>query len=231
MKAQDLMTRRVHTATLTTPIRQIVDLMVSRKISAIPVVDRQRRVLGIVSEGDLLRRAEIGTDRRRPWWSRLITDPGDEARDYVKSRGSKARDVMTGPVISVSSATSAADIADLMEKWRIKRVPVVRAGKLVGIVSRRDLVRGLAAGEPVERRKIDATDKSLREKLRRQIAKIDWVDSALVNFVVDKGRVEIFGVAPSAAHKDAVSVMAEGVKGVRAVKNNLSVIARRLYAT
>lgn len=230
MKAQDLMTRKVHTADLSTPIRKLVDLMVSHKISAVPVVDAQRRVLGIVSEGDLLRRAEIGTERRRAWWSRLINDPRDDARDYVKSRGSKARDVMTRPVISVSATTSAADIADLMEKWHIKRVPVVRAGKLVGIVSRRDLMRAIGAAKSAEQKE-SLNDKALREKLRQQIAREDWVDAALVNFVVEKGRVEIFGVVPSRTQADAVRVMAEGIKGVRGVKDNLSVIARRVYVT
>ncbi len=230
MKAQNLMTRKVHTADLTTPVRKLVDLMVSYKISAVPVVDAQRRVLGIVSEGDLLRRAEIGTERRRAWWSRLINDPRDDARDYVKNRGSKARDVMTRPVISVSATTAAADIADLMEKWRIKRVPVVRAGKLVGIVSRRDLMRAIGAAHPADT-KASLNDKALRESLRKQIAKEDWVDSALVNFIVEKGRVEIFGVAPSLAQADAVRIMAEGIKGVRSVKNNLSVVARRAYVT
>lgn len=230
MKAQDLMTRKVQTAILTTPIRQIVKLMVSGGFSAVPVVDGQRRVLGIVSEGDLLRRAEIGTERRRAWWAKLINDPRDEARDYVKSRGSKARDVMTRPVISVSPATSASDIADLMEKWHIKRVPVVRAGKLVGIVSRRDLMRAIGAVEP-EAPKASMNDKALREKLRKQIAKEDWVDTALVNFVVEKGRVDIFGVVPSRAQADALRVMAEGVKGVRDVKDNLTVIPIRTYVT
>lgn len=230
MKAQDLMTRKVHTADLSTPIRKLVDLMVSHKISAVPVVDAQRHVLGIVSEGDLLRRAEIGTERRRAWWSRLINDPRDDARDYVKSRGSKARDVMTRPVISVSATTSAADIADLMEKWHIKRVPVVRAGKLVGIVSRRDLMRAIGAAKSAEQKE-SLNDKALREKLRQQIAREDWVDAALVNFVVEKGRVEIFGVVPSRTQADAVRVMAEGIKGVRGVKDNLSVIARRVYVT
>ena len=230
MKARDLMTRKVRTADLTTPVRKLVDLMVSYKVSAVPVVDAQRRVLGIVSEGDLLRRAEIGTERRRSWWSRLINDPADDARDYVKSRGSKARDVMTRPVISVSATTSAADIADLMEKWHVKRVPVVHAGKLIGIVSRRDLMRAIGVAQPADT-KPSLNDKVLRENLRKQIAKEDWVDSALVNFIVEKGRVEIFGVVSSMAQADAVRVMAEGVKGVRAVKNNLSVVARRAYVT
>ena len=224
------MTRKVRTADLTTPVRKLVDLMVSYKVSAVPVVDAQRRVLGIVSEGDLLRRAEIGTERRRSWWSRLINDPADDARDYVKSRGSKARDVMTRPVISVSATTSAADIADLMEKWHVKRVPVVHAGKLIGIVSRRDLMRAIGVAQPADT-KTSLNDKVLRENLRKQIAKEDWVDSALVNFIVEKGRVEIFGVVSSMAQADAVRVMAEGVKGVRAVKNNLSVVARRAYVT
>jgi len=230
MKAQDLMTRKVHAVKMSTPVAKVVDLMVSMGVSALPVIDRESQVLGIVTEGDLLRRVEIGTEKQRPWWSRLIDDPLDAARDYVKSQGSRARDVMTSPVISVAPATTAAEIVDLMEKWHIKRVPVVRAGKLVGIVSRRDLMRAVrnrAAPSAKDR----AGDGVLRERLRKQLATVDWVDTSLVNFVVDKGKVEIFGVVPSAVQREAIRVMVETIKGVRSVKDRLSVYSRRLYVS
>lgn len=228
MKAKDLMTRKVHSVKLATPVRNIVDLMVTMEISALPVVDRDSQVLGIVTEGDLLRRVESGTEKRRPWWSRLIDDPRDTARDFVKSRGARARDVMTSPVISVAPDTPAAEIADLMEKWHIKRVPVVRAGKLVGIVSRRDLMRAVR-NSAASGAKVRMSDGVLRERLRKQLESADWVDASLVNFVVDKGRVEIFGVVPSAEQRDAIRVMAEGLKGVQSVKDRLSVYSHRLY--
>ena len=139
MKARDVMTKNVRTVNLMTPVRKIAQLMISRRISAVPVVDKRRKVLGIVSEGDLLRRTEAGTERRRSWWSGFFEETSDQARDYAKSRGAYARDVMTRSVVAVSSATDVAAIADVMEKLRIKRVPVVNGGKLVGIVSRRDL--------------------------------------------------------------------------------------------
>lgn len=228
MKAQDLMTRKVHAVKVSTPVSKIVDLMVSMGVSALPVIDRDFQVLGIVTEGDLLRRVEIGTEKPRPWWARLVDDPVDTARDYVKSRGSRARDVMTSPVISVAPATTAAEIADLMEKWNIKRVPVVRAGKLVGIVSRRDLMRAIR-NHTAASLKDKAGDGVLRERLRKQLKSVDWVDTSLVNFVVDKGKVEIFGVVPSAVQREAIRVMVETIKGVRSVKDRLSVYSRRLY--
>jgi CBS domain-containing protein len=158
----------------------------------------------------------------------LFNDASAEAGDYVRSHGARAGDVMTRVVVSVKPTTSAGDIASLMEKWNIKRVPVVRAGKLVGIVSRSDLIRVVRDAKPAGN-KTRISDQALRERLRKQLAREDWVDSALVNFVVDKGQVEIFGVAPSKVQRDAIRVMAENVRGVQAVKDGMSVVAQRVY--
>lgn len=225
MYAQDMMTRKVRTADLMTPIATIAALMVNHGISAVPIVDKNKRVLGIVSERDLLRRAETGTQRRRSWWSRLIDDPSDTARDYIKVHGRHARDVMSRPVISVTPTTSVAEIIDLMEKWDIKRVPVVRSGRLVGIVSRRDLMRAIAAEMPL--RKEGVKDAVLRDRLQHQLRKEPWLGSCWVNFVVEDGIVDIFGVVQSKAEGEAVRVMAENIKGVFSVNNRLTVLSPR----
>ncbi len=228
MKARDIMTRKVHTAVLTTPVQKIAQMMIARKISGVPVVDRQGRILGIVTEGDLLRRAEAGTARRRSWWSDLLAEPSAQAREYVKSRATRAQDVMTRPVLSVTETTDVAEIADLMERQQIKRVPVVRGGKLVGIASRRDLLRALA--KPAAKKSAKSTDAAIRDLLKRKLETKTWLGSSLINFSVEKGNVELTGLVSSPAQQDAVRVMAENIPGVRQVKNRLTLMPKRMYA-
>jgi CBS domain-containing protein len=228
MKARDVMTRKVRSVAVTTPVRKIAQTMMSRGISAVPVVDRRRLVIGIISEGDLLRRAEAGTQRRRSWWTDLLGDPSQRAREYVKARGARARDVMSYPVISITTNTDVADIVDLMERWQVKRLPVVDHGKLVGIVSRRDLLRAVGrAKPPVRRGKV--SDAMLRERLRRQLDATPWVGSSLVNFVVEGGAIELFGLAATRDERDAVRVMAENIPGVRSVRDKIVVRPQGAY--
>lgn len=226
MRAQDLMTRTVRTVGPAAPVRQVARLMVKHGVSAVPVVDRARQVLGIISEKDLLRRSELGTARRRKWWAELLDDPRDAARDYIKSSGAYARDVMSRPVVSVAPGASTGEIAELMEKWAVKRLPVVRQGKLVGIVSRRDLVRALSDYRPLGRRG-RLSDRQLAERLRQRLTDQRWIASSFVNFTVHGGRVEISGVVPSAEHREAVRAFAEAMEGVRTVLNRLTVQTRR----
>lgn len=228
MKARDVMTRKVRSVTLTTPVRKIAQTMISHRISALPVVDRRRHVIGIISEGDLLRRAEAGTQRRRSWWTDLLGEPSQRAREYVKARGARARDVMTCPVISITATTDVADIVDLMERWQVKRLPVVANGKLVGIVSRRDLLRAVGHAKPPARGgKI--SDAMLRERLRRQLDSTPWVGASLVNFVVENGAIELFGLAATPDERDAVRVIAENIPGVRSVKDKIAVRPQAAY--
>ena len=146
MQARDIMTERVITVGPETTVREIATLLLERRISAVPVVEESGEIVGIVSEGDLIHRNEIGTELRgRSWWLRLFDDSAALAERYSKSHGAKARDVMTRDVVSVDETVSLADIAELLETKHIKRVPVIRDGRLAGIVSRADLVRALAA--------------------------------------------------------------------------------------
>jgi CBS domain-containing protein len=144
LQARDVMTTRVAAIGADATVREAARLMVERRVSALPVLGDQGRVAGIVSEGDLVRRSELGTGAATgSWWLRVLAE--DTARDYVKTHGVAVREVMTRPVVSVRRSTPLREIVRLLEKHRIKRVPVLEAGRLVGIVSRADLVRRLAA--------------------------------------------------------------------------------------
>ena len=140
MKAKHLMTANVVTVAATAKVHEVARLLADNRISAVPVVDAQMRVIGIVSEGDLLRRKEIGTKKRRSWWLELFAGPDTLAQDYAKAHSLAVRDLMSAPVISVAEDTPLAEIADILEEHAIKRVTVIRDGKLVGIVSRKDVL-------------------------------------------------------------------------------------------
>lgn len=145
MRAKDVMTSPIVTAGPQTTVPEIAKLLIERRISALPVVDQGERVIGIVSEGDLMRRVENTDERHRSWWLRLFSDPATDAADFVKTHGRRAADVMTRDVVTVGEDTPLHEIAALLEERRIKRVPVVREGRVVGIVSRANLLHGLAA--------------------------------------------------------------------------------------
>lgn len=142
MQAGDVMTTWVATVAARATVREAARLMAERKISALPVLDDEDRMIGIVSEGDLLRRAELGTETAGSWW--LVALAKDAAADYRKTHGVTVSDVMTRRVVSVARTTPLREVAQLMQKHRVKRLPVLDAGRLVGVVSRADLVRSLA---------------------------------------------------------------------------------------
>ncbi len=220
MRAKEIMTKNVRTVKADTSVRQIAQLMLKQSISAVPVVDKNRRVLGIVSEGDLMRRPEAGTAPRRSWWLDLLTDPASRAGEYAKTHGLHARDVMSRTVVSVTPDTEVSEVADILEKWKIKRVPVIRGERLVGIVSRRDLLPAIAAQR---RRGGKVTDAAIGAVLRRQIDAVDWSSGSFLNFAVTKGVVEFNGFVRSNDERRALCVMAERIRGVRAVKDRLRI--------
>src|SRR6516164_5064928 len=164
MRATDLMTTGVITVDENATVPEAAKLLATHGISAVPVVDEDNRVIGMVSEGDLLHRAETGTERRRAWWLDMVASTNKLAGDYIKSHSGKVKDVMTRNVLSVTETTPIADIALLLETNRIKRVPVVRDGKLVGIVSRANLVQALAMTINQSPSGAEAEDRSIREK-------------------------------------------------------------------
>src|SRR5690554_6234285 len=166
MLAEDIMVREVATVTEGTQVEDIARLLLERRISAVPVVSTSGEVVGIVSEGDLMRRAEIKTEKQSSWWLSLLLTDTDRATNYIKSHGRGAKDVMSTPVVTIDPQASLNEIAEILEKRSIKRVPVLRDGRLVGIVSRANLLRGLAAHVPAQPESVSrASDQVIRDQL------------------------------------------------------------------
>jgi CBS domain-containing protein len=221
MRAMDVMTNEVITVDENASVQSVAKLMAKYGISAVPVVNKDNRVIGMVSEGDLLHRAETGTERRRSWWLEMLSSTNQLAGDYIKSHSGKVKDVMTRDVISVTDTTPVADIAVLLETNRIKRVPVLRDGKLVGIVSRANLVRALAmtVNEPASGDETD--DRTIRDKLLAELKAQKWAEVSPANITVKDGVVHLWSSYFSEQEKRALIVAAETIPGVRRVEDHM----------
>jgi CBS domain-containing protein len=222
MRAMDVMTTEVITIDENTSVQALAKLLSDRGISGAPVVDAANRLVGIVSEGDLLHRAETGTERqaerRRSWW--LDTIALDLARDYIKSHGRTVKDVMTRDVVSVVETTELADVAMLLETKRIKRVPVVRDGKLVGIVSRANLVRALAASAPATA--ADGDDHTIRAQLLAELSGKEWTNVWAADIIVKDRIVHLWSSSDqSEDERQALRIAAQNTPGVRGVEEHV----------
>jgi CBS domain-containing protein len=221
MQAKDVMTTKVVTVAPDTRVEQIAALLLERRISGVPVVDADGRLVGIVTEGDLMRRPEIGTERHRGWWLRLFGDERDRAAEYARAHGSRAERVMTRNVVTVTEETPLGEIARLLEEHRIKRVPVVRDGMLVGIVSRANLLHALAARPAPTPPERWMDDRALRDEVVRALDDASLATHGPLNVIVTNGVVELWGLVESDEERRALRVVAENVRGVVAVKDNL----------
>lgn len=222
MNARDIMTTRVITVTADAPVADIARLLVDNRISAVPVVDADQRVLGIVSEGDLMRRPENQTERHSSWWLALWELPEARAADYIHSHARTAGEVMTRDVVTVSEDAPLGEIAQLLEERRIKRVPVVRDGRLVGIVSRANLLHGLAtAARPAA--PASTENRVLRERVVAALRADLGVLDTLINVIVRDGVVELWGQTDSETERRAIMVAAGRVSGVREVRPHIFV--------
>jgi CBS domain-containing protein len=229
MRAMDVMTTEVITVDPDTSVRALAALLSERGISGVPVVDADNRVVGIVSEGDLLHRVETGTERReerrtrrrRSWWLEGIASDRELARDYVKSHGRTVRDVMTRDVVAVNDTTELAEIANLLEIKRIKRVPVVRDGKLVGIVSRANLVRALATTKSASATIADPGDRAIGDRLLAELRAKKWVDISSADIIVRDRVVHLwFSDEQPQEERLTFRVAAENIPGVRRVEEH-----------
>jgi CBS-domain-containing membrane protein len=221
MRAMDVMTSDVITVDENASVQAVAKLLAERGISAVPVVDKDHRVIGMISEGDLLHRAETGTERCRSWWLEMMASTNQLAGDYIKSHSGKVKDVMTRDVISVTDTTSVADIAVLLETNRIKRVPVVRDGKLVGIVSRANLVRALAMTINAPASSAEADDRTIRDQLLSELKAQRWAEVSPANVTVKDQVVHLWSSYLSEQEKRALVVAAENVPGVRRVEDHM----------
>jgi len=202
-------------------VQDVAHTLLTARISGVPVVGPNGELLGIVSEGDLLRRVEAGTGRRRPWWLDIFTGKEALAMEFIREHSRKVADVMTREVVTAAPDTSLWKIADLLEKNAIKRVPIVENGRVVGIVSRANLLQALASPSRRVEVATQANDSQIRDKVLAQLQAEAWTRPSLINVIVQDGTVELWGIVDSASEKKAVHVAAEVTPGVRAVNDNL----------
>lgn len=222
MRAQDIMTSPVITVGLDTSIKEIADQLLEHRISAVPVLDSVGKLTGIVSEGDLMRRSELGTERQPSWWLMAVGSRADRANEYIRRHGGVARDIMSRRVITVEEDTAIAEIATLLEKHRIKRVPVVRGEQLVGIVSRANLVQALS-GMKARMSEPPKGDLDLRARVLSSIAKTRR-PSNLINVTVNQGHVLIWGAVSTEREREAVRIAAEEVAPAAQIENHVQVV-------
>jgi CBS domain-containing protein len=228
MRAADVMTPTVITVDPEMSVQRLAALLSERGISGVPVVDSEGSMIGIVSEGDLLHRAELGTEkrdaRRQSWW--LEHYASGLAQDYVKSHGRTVKDIMTREVVIVSEDTNLADVATLLETRRIKRVPVMRDGKIVGIVSRSNLVRALGAtmGAASSGAGASDDDRTIRARLLAELGRQQWAGKLWAqDIIISDGIVHLwFGSDEPEERRQAVRVAAENIAGVRSVEEHIA---------
>lgn len=219
MRVRDVMVAPVITVTPSTSVQEAAKLLLERKISAAPVLDEKGALVGIISEGDLLHRVEAGTERRRSWWLRAFVEDDSLAAEYVKAHGRKVSDVMTRSVMTATPETPLHEVATLMEKNAIKRLPILENGQLVGIVSRANLLQAVASARQLI--EITPSDKVIRDRILSGLKAEPWAHTGLLNVTVSDGIVDLWGVAESKAERKALKVAAETTPGVRAVNDNL----------
>lgn len=216
------MTPDVVTVRPDTPVREIARILVDNRIGAVPVVDGDGSLVGIVSEADLMRRVESHTERRPSRWAALLLTPDEQLEAYRKTQGRRAQDVMTAQVVSADEDTDVRSIATLLEEHGVKHVPIVRGSELVGIVSRANLLHGLATATIAS--KATADDASIRTGVLETLRSLPGMHAGTINVTVSEGVVHIWGLAESEAAKAAATVAAENTPGVRGIENHLSVL-------
>lgn len=218
MNARDIMTRPVVTITPDTMLADAAALLAEHRISGLPVVERDRLV-GMVSERDLLRHGEMGArSPKQPWWACMFRELPDPV-DYVKAHGVRAGDVMTMPVVSVGEDAPAPRIAALLDKRGVRRVPVMRGERLVGIVTRADLVRSMRLAASQSRLRVWQSDDTIRARLLEELDKQAWWSSSS-NVQVTRGIVRFSGIYHGEDAKRAARVAAENIPGVRGVEDD-----------
>jgi len=221
VKAKDIMTSPVVSVELDATVMQAAQIMLQKRISGLPVVDKDGHLVGIVTEGDFLRRAETGTERRRPRWLEFLVGPGRLADEYTHSHSRKVEDVMTRDPVIVSEDAPLEAIVDVMERHQIKRLPVVSGQQIVGIVSRANLLHALAS---VSREVAPSaqSDETIRKQLFGEFAKQKW--AIYLNPIVHKGIVELWGTITDERERQALVVTAQNVPGVKSVHDRLVLI-------
>ncbi|MGB7301542.1 MAG: CBS domain-containing protein [Burkholderiaceae bacterium] len=220
MKAGDIMTIDVTTVGPSATVREVANLLLKRRISGVPVVDSDNDVLGIISEGDLMRRVKSNTLARGSWWLGLFGTDKKLQEQFIKSHGRTAEQVMTRELVTVSPDTPVGDVASLLEKHSIKRAPVIENGKLVGIVSRANLLHALASCTATTE-SIQPNDRSVRESVVNALSNSKSLVGASINPIVNNGNVELWGYVQDETEERAAIVVTQEVPGVQKVQSKL----------
>jgi CBS domain-containing protein len=223
MKAVDIMSRVVVTVPPNATIVDAMRLMLGQRISGLPVVDDSGQLVGLLTEGDLLRRAETGTEKHRPGWLQFLRGAPRQAQDYVRTHGRKVGEIMTPDVLTVTETTSLDDIVELMESRHVKRIPVVTEDRLVvGVVSRADLLRALVQ-ELEKTSPVTTSDPALREQVVAELRRQAWGGRGHVTVIVTDAVVYLEGVIYDESERGAMRVAAENIPGVKEVRDHLNV--------
>ena len=221
MRVRDIMSTRVVSVAPDAGVLEAIRLMLQKHISGLPVIDASGALVGVVTEGDFLRRTETGTERKRPRWLEFLLGPRRLADEYVHTHARKVEEVMTREPVTITENASLDDAVRLMERRRIKRLPVVRGAQVIGIISRANLLHalaslGAAAPPPAQ------TDVAIRQHLLAEFDKQTWAPVALIDVVVKDGAVELWGTITEEAQGAALRVCAENTPGVKSVVSHLT---------
>jgi CBS domain-containing protein len=220
MIVADVMTRNCISIAPEATVEDAVKLMLARHISGLFVVNKAGELAGVITEGDLMRRDELGTVHDRPWWLRLLVSPARQAADFAQANGRRVRDVMTEEVVSVAQDALLEDVVTTMEKHRIKRMPVTLDGKVVGVVSRSDLLRALIArvrgSEPLA-----SDDRTIRTAILAALDAQPWAPTTTLNVSVADGVVDLWGTITNEPERRGIRVIAENTAGVKTVHDHL----------
>jgi CBS domain-containing protein len=219
MRAADVMSPSVVAISPDAPLSQAIRLMIEHRVSGLPAIDTEGRAVGMLTEGDLLRRVETGTEGEAPGWFASFFFPGRQAERYVQTHGRRVAEVMTPDVVCVKEDTPLAEIVALMQRKRIKRLPVVRGEKVVGVVSRADLVRRV--GELLGKSTATADDAEIRRQIMEGIAHAPWAPRTSVSIGVEDGVVLLDGCVFDIRERSAIGVLAENAPGVKRVENRV----------
>lgn len=220
MQVRDVMTSPVISIGAGAQINDAIKLMLQSHLSGLPVIDSNGRLVGILSEGDLLRRVELGTERHRPRWIETFLIPGRSATDYVHTHGRVVDEIMTRELVTAEETTPLEDAVSLMEHKSIKRLPILRAGALVGIVTRADLLRALLRA-PDKRTSARLDDRGIQAAIETALKTQDWMPGLSITIKVDDGVVELSGIILDDRYREAIRVCAENTPGVKAVRDRL----------
>jgi CBS domain-containing protein len=220
MIVADVMTRNCITIAPDATVEEAVNLMLSRNISGVFVVDKTGELAGVITEGDLLRRDELGTERSRPWWLRLLVSPARQAADFAQANGRYVRDVMTEDVLSIAQDAPLEEVVATMEKHRVKRLPVTADGKVVGVVSRADLLRALI-GRVRNAEPLATDDRTIRTAVLNALEAQSWAPMTTLNVTVADGVADLWGTITNDEERRAIRVVAENTPGVKTVHDHL----------